>query len=62
MKNEVLRVRLEQEDKENLTEFSTTLDIPVSQIVREAIREKIAVLRRTHPQLQPANSQIALDK
>lgn len=60
MKNEAIKVRLEEKDKEELVEVSTTLDIPSSQIVREAVREKIAELKRTHPLLVDSQTEPAL--
>ena len=52
MKNEMIKVRVEQRDKEILAIFSETLDVPISQIVREAIREKISELQEQNPEIK----------
>lgn len=56
MKTETVKVRLEETDKEQLAEISNILDVPISQIIREGLRERIAELKRTHPLLQEADT------
>ena len=52
-KSESIKVRLTEVDKEQLEALATKLDRPASQIAREAVREKIAELRKAE-ELQPA--------
>lgn len=44
MKNEKIYIRISEAEKENLVAVAEKRDVPVSQIVREAVREKIADL------------------
>jgi predicted DNA-binding protein len=44
-KDSALFVRITEEDKEALNRIAAERDIPAAQIVREAVREKIAELR-----------------
>lgn len=43
MKDKYLQVRVSEEDRQALNELAEKLDKPASQIVRESVREKIAV-------------------
>ena len=52
MKNDNIFVRISEQEKLELAEISEIIDVPLSQITREAIREKIAELKKTHPLLQ----------
>lgn len=60
MKNEAIKIRLEEEVKAELATISSTLDRPISQIVREAVRDKIAELKKTHPLLAEPKEEIAV--
>lgn len=51
MKDKLLNIRVKDELIERLNEVSAHLDIPYSQIVREAIDEKLERLEREHPKL-----------
>lgn len=62
MKNDHISVKLNEKDKENLTEISALLDVPFSQIVREAINEKVTELKRSHPKLQTETARVELNK
>lgn len=62
MKNEQIIVRISENEKAELNQISEQIDVPFSQITREAIREKIAELKRTHPRLQPQATEAALSK
>ncbi len=62
MKNDQIFVRMSEEEKSELTQISEQIDVPFSQITREAIREKISALKRTHPLLQTKNAEAALSK
>lgn len=52
MKDTLLNVRVKQETVVELNQISEVLDIPYSQIVREAIKEKIEKLKIENPSLQ----------
>jgi hypothetical protein len=52
-KEQRINVRVNESDAKELREISKQLDLPSSCIVRQAVREKIAELKRTHPHLQP---------
>lgn len=51
-KNQSLRANISTTEKQELDAVATVLDIPTSQIIREAVREKVAKLRKTHPKLK----------
>lgn len=61
IKDERILIRINQAEKNEFEEIANRLDIPVAQIAREAMREKIAELKRTHPLLQEA-TQLELSK
>jgi predicted transcriptional regulator len=46
-KNQQIMVRLTDEDKEALDSLAIKLDVPVSQIARQAVREKITELTKS---------------
>lgn len=52
MKDTLLNVRVKQETVTELNKISEFLEVPYSQIVREAIKEKIDKLRIQHPNLE----------
>lgn len=52
MKDTLLNVRVKQETVTDLNKISEHLDIPYSQIVREAIKEKVEKLTVEYPQLK----------
>ena len=60
MKDTLLNVRVKQETVVELNQISEVLDIPYSQIVREAIKEKIEKLRIENPNLPRITESIAL--
>lgn len=55
------RVKVSAAEYQETIEVLDVLDIPFSQIAREAIREKIADLKQTHPAFQN-EQQSALNK
>lgn len=46
-------VRFAEGESEELEQIAEVLDVPVAQIVREAVREKVAKLQR-HPKIKAA--------
>lgn len=52
MKDTLLNVRVKQETVDELNQISEVLDVPYSQIVREAIKEKIEKLQIEKPELK----------
>lgn len=50
MKNTWIQVRISEEEKEVLTKLSEKLDKPVSQIVRESVREAVEASEKPDPQ------------
>ncbi len=46
-KTESLFIRISEEDKAALMDIAEKIDVPFSQIAREAIREKVATLKAT---------------
>jgi hypothetical protein len=60
MKEHRINVRATATDVKELRKVAKKIGLPSSYIVREAVREKIETLRRTHPRLQPAE-QTALE-
>lgn len=52
MKNQSLRANVNALEKQELEAVATVLDVPEAQIIREAVREKVAKLRKTHPKLK----------
>lgn len=51
-KDITLGVRISEDIRQELDLAAEALDVPTSQIVREAVREKLAVLKQTHPLLK----------
>lgn len=47
-----IAARINEAEREELATVATVLDIPEAQIIREAVREKVAKLKRTHPKLK----------
>lgn len=47
-----------RKERDEFMKFAKKIDIPFSQIAREAIREKIAELKRTHPRFQKQANQV----
>lgn len=45
IKDEKLVVKISSEDKQELNDLAEVLDRPASQIVREAVKEKVAELK-----------------
>lgn len=62
MKNKYIQIRENDQVTQELKEVALILDIPVTQIAREAIREKLVELKRTHPKLQNEQAQLELNK
>jgi len=53
-KDERIMIRIYSNEKTEFEEIANRLDVPISQLAREGLREKIAELKRTHPLLQKA--------
>lgn len=54
-KDETIHIKLRSEEKQEITETANRLDIPVSQFLREAAREKIASIKERESALaEPA--------
>jgi predicted DNA-binding protein len=51
-KDKLLNFRVSEEFSERLNKASEILDIPYSQIVREAVNEKLERLAKRHPELR----------
>lgn len=45
-KDETLHIKINSDEKDEITEMAAQLDVPISQFMREAAREKIAALKR----------------
>ncbi len=61
MKDEMrINVRVKAKLAEELKEVSEKLEVPTSIIVRDAVREKLAEMRRTHPLLVEGTKEVAL--
>lgn len=52
MKNQSLRANVNEAEKKELEQIAEALDVPESQIIREAVREKVQKLQKTHPKLK----------
>lgn len=52
-KTKSLRANIDEAEKEELESIAATLDIPVAQIIREGVREKVVKLRK-HPKVKAA--------
>jgi predicted transcriptional regulator len=46
MKNDTIQIRISEAEKEALNEIALKLDIPASQIVRDAVRARLAELKQ----------------
>jgi predicted trehalose synthase len=62
MKDQMINFRTTEQEAAEFARVAKTLDIPLSQIAREATREKISELKRTHPALQETVQTTALNK
>jgi antitoxin component of RelBE/YafQ-DinJ toxin-antitoxin module len=62
MKDEMLKIRVPANDKQEICQVAEALDVPVSQIVRDGIRNRIAELKRTDPRLQAQAAQVEVSK
>lgn len=51
-KEQLINFRTTEEEASEFMDFAKLVDIPFSQIAREAIREKIAEIKKTHPRFQ----------
>ena len=49
--------RMNEAEREKLKQVAEVLDVPESQIIREAVRDKIEDLRQNHPRLQKRDSE-----
>lgn len=47
VKTEAIHIRITESEKELLNELAVDRDVPVAQIVREAVREKIAAIKES---------------
>lgn len=45
-KDETLHIKINSDEKDEITEMAAKLDVPISQFIREAAREKVAALKR----------------
>lgn len=52
MRKQSLRANVNEDEKKELEKVSEILDVPEAQIIREAVREKLEKLNRTHPKLK----------
>ncbi len=52
IKDDKVIAKIPANEKAELVDMAETLDIPISQIVREAVREKVLKMQRTHPKLK----------
>jgi hypothetical protein len=60
MKNILINFRLNETEAKEIREISKLIDIPYSQLAREALREKISELKQTHPLLKEQPQEVAL--
>ena len=60
MKNDRLSARASAEERERLAEAARILDIPEAQIIREAVRDRVEKLWRTHPKLKQAQAEASV--
>lgn len=51
-KEKLLNLRVSEDFFERLNKAATLLDIPYSQLVREAVNEKVQRLAKQHPELR----------
>jgi hypothetical protein len=54
-KDEQVFTRITRDESVELVEIATILDISVSQIIREGLREKVEFLKANHPKLREQN-------
>lgn len=59
IKTTQIAARIKETEREELRQVAETLDIPESQIIREAVREKVTELQKTHPKLQEIKESLA---
>lgn len=57
-KDKYIQIREHDKETQELKAIARALDIPMTQIAREAIRDKVAELKRTHPRLKNDSAQI----
>lgn len=53
-KDETIHIKIRSDEKDEITEAASRLDIPVSQFLREAAREKVASLKTTEAETAEA--------
>lgn len=53
-----LNFKATKEDREDFMAVAAKIDVPFSQIAREAIRERVAEIKRTHPKYQTEQAQV----
>jgi uncharacterized protein (DUF1778 family) len=56
IKDEKIVVKINSDEKQVINQMATGLDIPVSQFVREAVREKIAAIRAANEETAAASA------
>lgn len=54
-----VNVRLREGERQELDDIAEVLDVPTSQIVREAVREQVAKLKKRHPKLKNREEVVA---
>lgn len=59
MKTESLRTNISKDEKKELERVCRILDVPSAQIIREAVREKVLKIKRTHPKLKTGTVETA---
>lgn len=59
MKDATIQIRTNQEKVKELKEIANSLDISVSQIIREAIRDKVIKLKKRDLSLKTASTDVA---
>lgn len=57
-KDDVIHIKINSEDKEQISLAAEQLDIPVSQFIREAAREKIAQINERSKELPTATAAV----
>ena len=51
-----LRANIPEPEKNELEIICSVLDVPIAQIIREGVREKVASLKENHPKVREALS------